>query len=194
MNKNLITTLFWFILPFCAFAQVQDYAGEDKMICSGGTTKIGKISSCEPCCYKWSPTYGLDDPSKANPTVSGLTESLIYSVTVSLPNGNFEVDHVTVYVYTSEIDIFKPRFLYSLNAPDQMVTEDKQKIPGAQTMVNIDNDDCDGAFDREDDLVENGDDEFVKIRVQLSVDLPGFAPHGPSGAEKALHHFSIKQS
>lgn len=164
------------MLSFNAISQNIDFAGEDKLICTGGMTKIGSTAPCESCCFKWSPSKGLDNINKPDPVVSGLEESTIYTVTVTYPDGNFVVDYMTVFVYSSNIDIFSPRFILANNSPDQMIPVNKKKIPGAQTMVNIDNDDNDEFFDNEDDEISGGDDEFVKIRLQLMIQLPQFAP------------------
>jgi hypothetical protein len=171
MKRILKCCLCFIFLPFLAFSQ--DYGGEDKFTCSGGTTNIGTPTPCQECCYKWYPTTGLDNPNSSNPKVSGLTESTIYSVTVSLPSGDYVEDFVTVYVYSMQLSIFKPLFM--TGGSEVMVPDAIKKTIGAQTMVNIDNDDCDDKFDNTDNSVVGGDDEFIKIRVTMNVDLPGFA-------------------
>jgi hypothetical protein len=171
MKRILKCSLCFIFLPFLALTQ--DYGGEDKFTCSGGTTNIGTPTPCQECCYKWYPTSGLDNPNSSNPKVSGLSESTIYSVTVSLPSGDYVEDYVTVYVYSMQMSIFKPLFMTGGN--EVVVPDAEKKSKGAQTMVNIDNDDCDDKFDNTDNSVVGGDDEFIKIRVTMNVDLPGFA-------------------
>lgn len=191
MKHVLKILCLWLCIPFSGHAQTQDHAGEDKLVCAGGTTQLGPTTPCTDCCYKWSPGTNLDDPNVANPTVSGINESRLYSVTVSLPNGNYEVDYVTVYVYSIDVAIFKPRFLSgNPNVGEQQVPESLEETIGAQTMVNIDNDDCDAAFDNQDNLISGGDDEFVKIKISMSVDLPGFtsAPPGTAGRLTAIEY------
>jgi hypothetical protein len=156
--------LLW--LPGLAVSQ--GHAGTDKTICLASTAKLGPETPCATCCYKWEPSTGLDDPSKPNPVVTGIT-STIYAVTVSYPNGDYETDDVKVIVYDANISIYEPEYF----AIETMIPEEKKKIPGAQTFVNLDNDDCDAEFDKDDDVVLGGDNELVKIKVTMHMTCCG---------------------
>lgn len=180
--KRLFESLHLFLLLLPLIAVGQNHAGDDKFICSNGTTKIGPQTPCKGCCYKWSPATNLDNPDIPNPTVSDLSVSRHYNVTVSLPNGDFEEDRVTVYVYNMSLSVFDPTFMLLPGQTETAIPEQKKQYPGAQTVVNIDNDDCDAFFDKDDDLVSNGDNEFVKIRILAKIDLPAFTSGLPEDA------------
>jgi hypothetical protein len=170
-------------------AQAQGFAGPDRSICTEGTTKLGGISTCTDCCYLWSPETGLDDPSKPNPTVSGLTKTQNYTVYISYPDGHYESDDVNVTVYDSDVQIFHPNY-FKINT---LIPENEEKVPGAQSYVNLDNDDCDKDFDIDDIIIEGGDNEFIKMRVMMTIlqyNKPGSGgsnpDNGPSEYEAAL--------
>jgi len=82
-------------------------AGPDKnYTCIPILLEAGILTS-SPYTYQWSwsPTTGLSNPNIANPTVSGITETTVYTVTV-VPNGFPEcaqIDNVTVNVIPSMV-------------------------------------------------------------------------------------------
>lgn len=75
-----------------------------------------------------------------------------------------------------------------------LIPDSEEQYPGAQTFVNLDNDDCDAHFDREDDIVQNGDNEFIKIHLFFTIkqlQRPGrgaetTAERGPGDYQAAL--------
>jgi hypothetical protein len=171
MNYTLKRSFFLLLLYLPGLVHSQGHAGPDKTICLSGTAKLGPETPCTTCCYKWEPSTGLDDPSKPNPVVTGIT-STIYAVTVSYPNGDYETDDVKVIVYDANISIYEPEYF----AIETMIPEEEKKIPGAQTFVNLDNDDCDAEFDKDDDVVLGGDNELVKIKVTMHITQPPARP------------------
>ncbi len=148
-------------------AQNPGFAGRDRSICPSGYTTIGSPSTCTGCCYVWSPQAGLDDPTKPNPTVSGISVSTNYAVTISDPDGNYTTDDVNVTVYESDLQVWHPNY----HLFNTMLDPSQEKLPGVQSFVNWDNDDCDMDFDLEDDEVLGGDNELIKLRVLMTVQL-----------------------
>ena len=76
-------------------------AGDDEEICEGGSTQIGGDPTCKdgtpPCTCSWSPTTGLDDPTKCNPTASP-DSTTTYCVTCTDFKGCTDTDCMTVTV------------------------------------------------------------------------------------------------
>ncbi len=171
MLKHLY--LFLLLTLSMNLAYAQGPAGPDRVICVSGSVQIGMPSECVNCCYQWSPTTGLDNPGIATPTVSGLTTTTYYNVTVSdMTSGDYITDNVTVTVYLPNIQIFEPEY----RMHNTLIPDEEKKNPGSQTFVNLDNDDCDAHFDIDDNLVVGGDDDMIKIRVTMNVKLPAARP------------------
>lgn len=188
-QNKIILHCIWITLLIPLLAKAQGFAGPDRSICTEGSTKLGGTSTCNDCCYLWSPETGLDDPSKPNPTVSGLTKTQNYTVYISYPDGHYESDDVNVTVYDSDVQIFHPNY-FKINT---LIPENEEKVPGAQSYVNLDNDDCDKDFDIDDVIIEGGDNEFIKMRVIMTIlqyNKPGSGgnnpDNGPSEYEAAL--------
>jgi len=80
-------------------------AGPDEDICEGGSTQIGSNPTCShdetlpciSCTCSWSPTEGLDDPTKCNPTASP-DNTTTYCVTCTDSKGCTGTDCMTVTV------------------------------------------------------------------------------------------------
>jgi hypothetical protein len=178
MKKHVyLTFLLLFAYSVSAWTQGQNPAGPDRSMCKDGVTIIGAPSTCSECCYKWSPETGLNDPNLPNPTVLGLSVSMTYAVTISYPDGNYVTDDVNVTVYDAEIQVWHPDY----HLPNTMLDPSQVKVPGVQSFVNLDNDDCDLDFDLDDTEVTGGDNEFIKLRILFSVQLlqrPGKTPKG----------------
>lgn len=188
-QNKIILHCIWITLLIPLLAKAQGFAGPDRSICTEGSTKLGGTSTCNDCCYLWSPETGLDDPSKPNPTVSELTKTQNYTVYISYPDGHYESDDVNVTVYDSDLQIFHPNY-FKINT---LIPENEEKVPGAQSYVNLDNDDCDQDFDIDDVIIEGGDNEFIKMRVIMTIlqyNKPGSGgnnpDNGPSEYEAAL--------
>ena len=81
-------------------------------------------------------------------------------------------DPVTVVVAPIHLVLHKPKRIDPSEPP---IPHDIKLTVGAQTFVNLDNDDVDSAFDNEENDVVGGDDELLKVRIQLpgSVDPQG---------------------
>ncbi|QHT66110.1 T9SS type B sorting domain-containing protein [Rhodocytophaga rosea] len=84
----------------------QANAGPNLQFCSGGTGQLGALPATG-FTYTWSPQTGLDDATKANPTVTltnttGLPQTFQYIVTTHTPLsncGNIDRDTVQVTVF-----------------------------------------------------------------------------------------------
>ena len=74
-------------------------AGPDKTIPAGGSSVLQGAASggLPPYSYSWSPTTGLDDPAKAQPTASP-SSTTIYTLTVADDLGQSDTDTVMVTV------------------------------------------------------------------------------------------------
>lgn len=85
--------------------QTAAIAGSDVSFCQGESAQLGSGSTAGYS-YAWSPSFGLDDSTSSNPTVS-LTApgSFTYILTVSL-NGCISSDQVTVDVNPVPVIIF----------------------------------------------------------------------------------------
>jgi gliding motility-associated-like protein len=74
-------------------------AGEDKKILVGGNTTLNGSAAGDQVSYFWSPSAGLDDPTKLNPTASPI-ETTIYTLNVTSALGcTTAVDQALVLVY-----------------------------------------------------------------------------------------------
>jgi len=153
-----------FLLFLCISSGViaQEEAGEDKMVCLGGSTTIGtNLTICSGCCVKWTPTTGLSDPKSPTPTVENLSASTEYSMTIVNADGDIvENDKVIVYVCKLDLNLYKPKFVDGI---EYQVPKGQEESLGAQTFVNLDSDDNDNTFDNTDNTVSGGDDEFIRI-------------------------------
>jgi len=167
-----------FLLFLCISSGViaQEEAGEDKMVCLGGSTTIGtNLTICSGCCVKWTPTTGLSDPKSPNPTVENLSASTEYSLAIVNANGDIvENDKVIVYVCKLDLNLYKPKFVDGM---EHQVPKGEEESLGAQTFVNLDSDDNDNTFDNTDNTVDGGDDEFIRIEFLFDiVDLGTLPP------------------
>ncbi|MBI3236030.1 MAG: hypothetical protein HYZ42_18680, partial [Bacteroidetes bacterium] len=71
-------------------------AGADKVVCLGVSTELGSPSEAGNT-YQWRPTTNLDNVTKANPTVTPITNGTIkYTLTVTSSNGCIAYDTVLV--------------------------------------------------------------------------------------------------
>ena len=160
-----------------------DFAGDDKVVCLS-VAALGVVIGCDDggstecadLCYEWAPAQGLaeSDRKNKNPTVYPTAETT-YTVIVSNKEGNLVGDakSITVFVIGLEIVLYKPRVITGNTTT--LVTD---PVLGAQTFVNLDNDDNDNFYDN--DLLEptglgvvGGDDELVRVELRLMpVDLP----------------------
>lgn len=167
-----------FLLFLCISSGViaQEEAGEDKMVCLGGSTTIGtNLTICSGCCVKWTPTTGLSDPKSPTPTVENLSASTEYSIAIVNADGDIvENDKVIVYVCKLDLNLYKPKFVDGI---EYQVPKGQEESLGAQTFVNLDSDDNDNTFDNVDNTVNGGDDEFIRIEFLFDfVDLGTLPP------------------
>ncbi|NNC83912.1 MAG: T9SS type B sorting domain-containing protein [Flavobacteriales bacterium] len=69
-------------------------AGEDELLCLNSSVQLQAQGGDE---YLWTPDLDLDDPSIADPTASP-TDTVTYTVTVSLDNGCSSTDELSIFV------------------------------------------------------------------------------------------------
>lgn len=76
-------------------------AGSDKTVICGASTQFNSVTTnytgTGTLKYKWTPSYGLNNDSIANPTAT-VTSDITYSLTVTTPNGCTATDEVKVTV------------------------------------------------------------------------------------------------
>lgn len=75
-------------------------------ICSGGTTALSispGATNVNAFTYAWSPAEGLSNTTVQNPTVSGITDSTIYTVTISTPGGCTATATIPVTVFPAPV-------------------------------------------------------------------------------------------
>ena len=72
-------------------------AGENLEICNGDSIALAASDEFDWFLYEWSPTENINDSTSRTPIVSP-TETTVYTVTISDPNGCLETDEVTVVV------------------------------------------------------------------------------------------------
>ncbi len=87
MNKQKTTIIFIVLLFFINVTRVftQANAGEDKLICQGGSVVIGEGTENSDMCYFWSPAEGLNNQHILRPTANPTSETT-YTLTVVGPN------------------------------------------------------------------------------------------------------------
>lgn len=96
-------------------------AGDDKIICTGGSTTIGGTPAASggaggPYTFSWTPADGLNQTNVANPTASPTTTK-IYTLTVTENStGLTDTDEVTVTVTSSPPVTFNPVGPFCVNA------------------------------------------------------------------------------
>ena len=150
---------------------------------SKGLGLVSNPTDKDGYCYFWtnddSPIYQnlLDNLNVPNPTLKNAPlTSTTYKVTVIDDNGNKFTDEVKVFVYELKMEIYHPKvFNNGVNVLAGGL--------GAQTFINIDNDDKDAEFDIDDEMVEGGDNELAKIKASIrffGADLPTFIGNGTS--------------
>lgn len=69
---------------------------EDPVVCTGDDVQLNPIVTGTGLSYSWSPTTGLNDPFKKNPTVNNVTTTRDYTLTVTSSNGCDEFGSITV--------------------------------------------------------------------------------------------------
>lgn len=140
---------------------------------TGFSKSIGYNSNKTEYCYRWSPDNLLDNPNSPNPKInSALNSTQDFTVIITTPNGDLFKDKVTVYVYSLDLEIYSPRY-----KGGAMIADNEEDTKGAQTFVNLDNDDEDDKLDIDDNDVLPFDDELVKLKGKIK-----FYPELPTAA------------
>ena len=143
----------------------QNFCADYKFICKGATSEkgIGLDSNDLSFCYTWAPAALLDKPNAPSPKIkTALSEKQVFSVTVTTPEGDKYEDKITVLVYSLDVEIALPK----IDGGAAIAEADEQTI-GSQTFINIDNDDADATPDLNDNLVQGGDNELMKLKGKI---------------------------
>ncbi|MBN8684986.1 MAG: hypothetical protein J0L99_20230 [Chitinophagales bacterium] len=168
-----------FSIPASLMAQ-EGLAGPDRYICPGGTTSIGNADLCRKCCTVWSPATGLSDPGSMHTEVNGIMNTTQYILHYTTAEGDLIADTVMVFVNTIDITLHKPAFI---DPAESAIPAAQALQQGAQTMVNLDDDDGDLIQDDGDTQVsstiyKDKDNEFIKIKIATKLSpgttLPAF--------------------
>jgi PKD repeat protein len=146
---------------------------------SGGTNTIFNftVASEHPDCANVTYQWEFDDGETSalqNPTHTfGGYRTFHPKVTVacqSCPQSKV-VEQLTVAVAAVNLVLHRPK---GIDPAEPEIPHDLKLTVGAQTFVNLDNDDGDSLFDFEEDTIVGGDDELVKVRIQIPADAdPG---------------------
>lgn len=149
---------------FPLFIQGQNYAGLPQTVCNNESITLGDANNPNsPYCFFWEPSNSLNDHKSPNPEANP-TITTVYTVYVTDDDGNLIAEEsVTVFVKGIDLQIFKPSVLAGNNTT--MVTE--EETIGAMTFKNEDNDDNDDLPDDNDNFIDGGDDEFMKLSIKL---------------------------
>ncbi len=88
-------------------SQVKAFAGNDTLVVANQPLHLQASGGVA---YVWTPTTGMNDPLIADPTVilTASSNSVVYKVRVSVPEGCFADDEVKVKVFKTAPDIFIP--------------------------------------------------------------------------------------
>ncbi len=177
LKKYIFLLLLLFSISKTGFSQISNnlcqktYAGCDLFSCleSGAIGRVlgGSRNSTSTKCFRWKPADKLSSPSEPNPTISTrLTESTEFTVCLTNDDGSITEEKVMVYIYSVELEIYDAPIF---NPNDIPVPKNDRATIGAQTFVNIDNDDhlTDEDYDLEDDFVDGGDNELFKLKAMI---------------------------
>ncbi len=89
------------------FPLVNAFAGNDTIVIAGQPVQLNASGGS---IYTWAPTFGMNNPSIANPvvTLSAAYDSVTYKVTIGSDNGCFAEDEMIVKVLKTGPDLFIP--------------------------------------------------------------------------------------
>jgi hypothetical protein len=159
--KNII--LIFFLLLGQHWLNAQNFCADYKFICKGGIDEkgIGLRTNDSTFCYKWNdPDKLLNDANSPNPKIKkALDRKQEFTVKVTTPDGDLFEDKITVLVYSLDLEISLPK----IDGGTAVAEADEQMV-GSQTFINIDNDDADATPDLNDNLVQGGDNELMKLK------------------------------
>ncbi len=170
--KNTTLIFFLLLLQQTMIAQVKRFCPEQVFLCVNATSSSGLGYDSNPTkghCYKWTGpnpnTQYFTDDSSPNPKLKVIPgNSLTFEVTVTTDDGNMIVNKVNVYIYELKLEIFHSRVMDENNLTNVLAG-----VNGAQTFINIDNDDNDNDFDISDKEVTGGDNELMKLKASINV-------------------------
>ncbi len=113
MNRILFYSLFLVCSLEYSFAQLVANAGPDKIACINGSLTIGATPSASggtpPYKYSWSPATFLSSTTVANPTVTGITNNITYTLTVTdfdttIVSNSMNINIDLIYLYGAGLD------------------------------------------------------------------------------------------
>ncbi len=164
---TILVFILFFTSPFLIYSQV--YTGSNQKICRGGCVELGK-NPIDGYCYKW-----IDDTSNTISTASTAIvcpeESTAYRLNVTNNDGQLiatEEVEVNVIDELLNLTIYDAKVTFDDNEEYLPISEEEEESIGAQTFVNLDNDDENKYFDNESEIVETGDDELMRLEINSS--------------------------
>ena len=113
MNKALFYIISFISFFNQSFAQLAAHAGTNAVGCYHGSLTIGGTPSATggtpPYTYVWQPTTFLNSSTVANPIVSNLTSSIIYTLTVTdfdtnSVSNSISINLDNIYVFNAGVD------------------------------------------------------------------------------------------
>ena len=123
---------------------------------------------------KWSIVSGNATLSANSGKTTTITSSTPGVVKVKAQDSVMNDCAETVEIIFIKIDyqIFLPKVI---NTSEPIVPDNLKDSQGSVTFVNLDNDDNDSKYDKNDDVVARGDDELVRMRVKITpnINIPG---------------------
>jgi hypothetical protein len=174
--------LFAFFFLFQIALNAQNYAGPDKYICfDTKQVQIGNIASSEDYCYQWMPETGLNNPKSQAPTATGIKTKTTYKIMVTDIDGMFIAeDEMTIFPYTISVNAYQPK-VFTGNTTTAINPSDLL-MKGIQLLVNLDNDNKNASFDKE-DAANTQEDEMAKITIGINLMGAGNYPIPPIKVE-----------
>ncbi len=164
---TIIIPILFFVFINSMYAQ--EYTGPDQEICKGGCVVLG-YDSDEDYCYKWTNKAG--ETLSTSSTLTACPEvSELYLLNITDGNGQLiaeEEVNVTVINEVLNLTIYDAKVFFINNQEYLPVSEEEEESIGAQTFVNLDNDDENKYFDNESEMVETEDDELIKLEISSS--------------------------
>ncbi len=168
-----IITLLLF-LSSIIYGQDKDiYAGPDQTICKGTCITLGSTPEKE-LCYEWKDEKGAVISKKSMITIceEDFDDKATFSLVVTEGTNLIAEENVTVFESqeTLDLSIYDAKVLLGKKQNYLSITEKEEETSGAQTFVNIDNDDNDNQYDNIDNDVTIKDDELIKVVLRSSKD------------------------
>ncbi len=166
--STLLLIVFSFF--FIEEANSQIYTGPNQKICKGSCVILGKAPVANYC-YKWM-NQSLETISTSSTITVCPEETQNYYLNVTDQKGDLIVKEeveVSVIDAVLNLTVYDAKVTFSQTEEYQAVSEEEEESIGAQTFVNLDNDDGDEYFDNDDaNVIASGDDELIRLEISSS--------------------------